>query len=650
MSAVLEAEAAPDVKTAVVMRVVFPEIADIQSLPLYIDGGKKGDKLSHRPECIQSRRSVTLKAEEWMSFGSYFNAFPAGYWAEWTKVRRVFLTVKTSGRGNVVVYRSTATGVTSQVETRLVSGKSDHTFELPLTKFGDGGRYWFDLVAGGDEFTLDSAHWSVPEADRRVNGTPSIGITTMNRPEYCADVLLTLGRDERMKELIDHIYVIDQGTQLVEEHPDFPEAATLLQEQLRVIRQPNIGGSGGFARGLYETVNAGKSEYTLLLDDDIVVDPESIARAVTFGNFAKKEIIVGGHMFHLNNRSVLLSYGEDVDPYYWVFANAQADQRTNHNFAEENYRDCQWMHQRIDVGYNAWWMCLIPVSFTKRMGLPMPFFIKWDDAEYGLRAKANGLPTVTLPGAAVWHMDWAEKDDTVDWQAYFHARNRLVTAALYSPFSPPLNLLRTAYALEVKHNVSMQYFTAEVRLKALRDFLDGPYSLPETIHTRIGELRTRRNDFPDGRPATDRDAYPPVSRKKPAKRVNAPVLAGPAPMALGKVAARGLSLAAKQLVLPMKPESHNNPEMVISHRENKWYHTGRFSSVIVTNSEGSGFWWYKRDPELSRRNLAEATKLYAKMTWNWKKIQREYRQAFSEITSFESWERIFGIDPKKPRD
>lgn len=650
MSAVLEAEAAPDVKTAVVMRVVFPEVADIDALPLYIDGGKRGDQLKHRPECIQSRRSVTLKAEEWMSFGSYFNAFPAGYWAEWTAVRTVLLTVKTKGIGSVIVYRSNATGVISQEEARQVEGSQELTFELPLTKFGDGGRYWFDLVAGSSELTLVEAAWSVPESDRRSSGTPSIAITTMNRPEFCTDVLTTLGQDPMMKELIDRVYVVDQGTKKVSDHKNYSAAAELLGDQLQVIEQANIGGSGGFSRGMYETATAGVSEYTLLLDDDILVDTESISRAVTFANFTKKETIVGGHMLHLSNRSVLLSFGEAIDPFYWGFSNANRDQLPNHNFADQNYRDCNWMHQRVDVGYNAWWMCLIPVSTIKKIGLSMPYFIKWDDAEYCLRARAHNVRTVSLPGAAVWHMDWTEKDDMVGWQAYYHARNRLISALLHSPFSPPLRLLRVSYALEVKHNVSMQYYTAEARLMALRDLLEGPDSLSETIHSRIGELRSLMSRYPDGDLSPSRDAYPAVVRKKPIKALTPPKMAGPAPVVLGKLALRGVSLASRQLLVPVKNEARTNPELVVSHRDNKWFNTGRFSSAIVTNSEGTGFWWYKRDPELSRRNIAEATKLYARLTWNWKKLSRQYKDALSEITSFESWERIFGIEARKPRD
>ena len=33
-------------------------------------------------------------------------------------------------------------------------------------------------------------------------------------------------------------------------------------------------------------------------------------------------------------------------------------------------------------------MCLIPRVVIEEIGLSLPLFIKWDDAEYGLRAKA----------------------------------------------------------------------------------------------------------------------------------------------------------------------------------------------------------------------------------------------------------------------
>ena len=31
----------------------------------------------------------------------------------------------------------------------------------------------------------------------------------------------------------------------------------------------------------------------------------------------------------------------------------------------------------------------------------------------------------------MWHVPWTDKNDAVDWQAYFHLRNRLVVSALH---------------------------------------------------------------------------------------------------------------------------------------------------------------------------------------------------------------------------
>ena len=58
---------------------------------------------------------------------------------------------------------------------------------------------------------------------------------------------------------------------------------TALGSKLRVIEQPNLGGSGGFSRAMSEAVSRGDSDYVLLLDDDVVCELEGILRAVALG-------------------------------------------------------------------------------------------------------------------------------------------------------------------------------------------------------------------------------------------------------------------------------------------------------------------------------------------------------------------------------
>ena len=140
-----------------------------------------------------------------------------------------------------------------------------------------------------------------------------------------------------------------------------------------------------------ETARAGRSDYVLLLDDDITFDPEGVLRAVTFADLARRPTIVGGHMFSLYDRSVLHAFGETVAPYKWWWGFAPST-RPEHDFARRNLRHTPWLHRRVDADYNGWWMCLIPVEVVRKIGLGLPVFIKWDDAEYGLAGLAGRLP------------------------------------------------------------------------------------------------------------------------------------------------------------------------------------------------------------------------------------------------------------------
>ena len=220
----------------------------------------------------------------------------------------------------------------------------------------------------------------------------TVGITTMNRPDFCAKLIGQIGGDDDVKALLDEVLVMEQGTDKVADSEFFAEAEASLEGKLRVIEQGNIGGSGGFARAQFETLKAGRSKYVLFLDDDIVAEPESILRAVTFGDLARRPSIVGGHMFSLFSKSRLHSYGEIINRYrFWWMSPPTVE--TDWDFAARNLRSSRWLHRRVDVDFNPWFMCLIPTEIVREIGLSLPLFIKWDDSEYGVRAQAAGFPT-----------------------------------------------------------------------------------------------------------------------------------------------------------------------------------------------------------------------------------------------------------------
>lgn len=141
-------------------------------------------------------------------------------------------------------------------------------------------------------------------------------------------------------------------------------------------------------------------------------------------------------------------------------------------------------------------MCLIPIAVVKKIGLSMPVFIKFDDIEYGLRAKKAGFPTVCLPGVAVWHQAWHDKDPARSWEEYFTERNRWLAALLTYPDRPPRMLVETLYG-DASLGLRFVYSAMALHHMALRDILRGPQYLVDCLPTKLGEVRELRAKYLD---------------------------------------------------------------------------------------------------------------------------------------------------------
>jgi galactofuranosylgalactofuranosylrhamnosyl-N-acetylglucosaminyl-diphospho-decaprenol beta-1,5/1,6-galactofuranosyltransferase len=653
--------------TRVLQRQILPLDRDFDVLPLYVDpeeikldtdrhtvGGNKSAKdlnnavirqsistgASIHPDQIESRTALRVRSGQRLSFGTYFNAFPASYWRRWTIVDEVTLTVELEGRGaSVIVYKSMAGGHSQRVAAEATTDDRSTRFTFPLTlkPFIDGGWYWYDVVAGDENVVVSSAEWTseVP-ADRVDPGRVDIAITTMNRPDYVAKLLGQIGETEELRPYLDSVMVMEQGTQLMRDSEFFPAAEKSLGDLLRVIEQGNLGGSGGYARGQLESVKKGTATYALMMDDDVVCEPEGIIRQVTFGDLAKRPTIVGGHMFSIYNRSQLHSFGEIVQPwrFWWQ---TRLDGYSNWDFGARNLRSTRWLHKRADVDFNGWFSCLIPRRVLEEIGLSLPLFLKWDDSEFGLRAKDAGFPTVSLPGAAVWHIPWTDKNDGLDWQSYFHQRNRFVAALLHSPYGRGGRMVRESLNHQIKHLVSMQYATAEMRHRALEDVLAGPYALHAMLATKRGEVNALAQQFSDMQLKLDRDALPPVRRKKPPKKGRDNAIEIPGRLSL--LVAAGL--APLRQLRPARPMAQQFPEIELTAMDAAWYRLAHYDSAVVSMNDGTSAALYRRDPERFRDLLRRTLEIHERFRREWPRLAAEYRAALGDITSPEAWEETF---------
>jgi galactofuranosylgalactofuranosylrhamnosyl-N-acetylglucosaminyl-diphospho-decaprenol beta-1,5/1,6-galactofuranosyltransferase len=602
------------------------------------------DVPAHLVEEAGPRRSALITDGCRVSFATYFNAFPASYWRRWTTVDAVTLRIRLAGESKVILYRSTARGHSHPIETINLESDDPETIErtLPLAPFIDGGWYWFDIVAGPRGTTLIEADW-LAQVEPMPPGRFSIGITSFNKPDEVVQKLRSLGDATDVHHLLDTVYVVDQGSTRASNHPGFEDAAKKLAGRVQVIEQGNLGGSGGFSRSMDETVRAGKSDYVLLTDDDVEIDPEGILRAITFADLARKPTIVGGHMFSQYERSVLHAYAEAVAPYRWWWGNAP-NTKSRHDFGRRNLRNTPWLHRRADGDYNGWWMCLIPVRLIKELGLAIPVFIKWDDAEYGVRARDRGYPTVSLPGVACWQAPWTDKNDALDWNAYYHLRNRLVAALLHSKEPHGGQLAAESLERQLQALLSMQYSTVALRALAIEDVLRGPGHLHAEIGTKLAQLREFRLQYADARGQADLDSFPPPRRRTPEA-----VKASTTPTNRLNLLTKAASGTVHQFRRP-RPGAKDRPQIALPGQDAAWWVLTKLDSALVSTADNTTASWYQRDPRLFRSLGLRSLVLHRRLRRQWDKLAAEYKAAAPGFTGPEQWRQTFAGSVEPPAE
>lgn len=585
---------------------------------------------------ITGRTSLTLNDRGRMSGCTFFNAFPASYWRRWTAAKTVRFTVSIVGNAKISVFRSTGRGLIYPVAERVVQTEDSAVsvcVDVPMVGLMDGGYFWFDAESLDGPVTVTDAAWAVPRSARTAehDTSMSIAITTFNRAAYCMNQLRAIAGSSALRKRLDTVYCTDQGSDLVCEQEGFTEISADLGKQLTYIQQANLGGSGGFSRGMYETVKAGDSDFVLLLDDDAVSEPESILRSIQFSDYTIRPVLVGGGMFHLDNRTMLYTQGERINPQrMWMYPSKSMGY--NHDFSVEPLRDSPDRHQRIDEDFNGWWMCLIPVAVMKKIGLSLPVFIKFDDIEYGLRAGKAGFPTVCLPGVAVWHQAWHDKDPARSWEEYFTERNRWIAALLTYPDTPPRMLLETLYG-DASLGLRFVYSAMALHHMALKDIMRGPQYLVDCLPTKLGEVRELRAQYPDTQVEDSFEAFP-----EPVGEVESPKN-HPSTMKSRYKAAVGLIAAS--FVRNVDPDKAMRPDAAISARDAAWTWLAfdHVNSALVTTADGNGVAWLKRDNKRFRQGMLEGYRLTRRILRNWRRLSAQYR-AYG-ISSMETWARIF---------
>ncbi len=576
----------------------------------------------------RERCTVRLQPGSRVSTNTYFGRFHATYWQRWTAVAELEVHAVVAGSGRVRLMASDTNKVWRIVAAEEVDSAGDRHIRLVgrIDRFLDGGGLWLEITTETGELTVSDVRWTVPAP--AVARSTSVVICTYNRVDDCLNTLQAMVDDPDALAAVGTVYVVDQGSDPLQSRPRFAAVADRLAPRLKYLRQANLGGAGGFTRGIYEATAGEPDTHSdiLLMDDDVLLEPEILIRLTAFAAHTTHPTIVGGQMLNLLHPAHLHISAEYADPEALkVGRPVPGALKEAYLLGLDERRLPIVQDRRVDTEYNGWWSCLIPAEIVRRVGYPLPLFFQWDDIEFGYRARAHGFPTVALPGAGVWHADFGWKDWD-EWHRYFNMRNGLITAALHTGFSVR-TIGQTLGQLLGKYLVAMHYGLAATLLQAVEDFLDGPEILHDGSAGAAARIRRIRAAYPET------VMHPMPDAREDFRELQVRLAANEPGRMLLTWAKRAAYLAAGRSV-------HRSG--FIPAGEAHWWHVSLFDRAVVADMSEQGYRVRTRDRELAWTLAKRGVVLMRRLVAEGPAVARRFRDAQPRLTSRENWARLYG--------
>jgi galactofuranosylgalactofuranosylrhamnosyl-N-acetylglucosaminyl-diphospho-decaprenol beta-1,5/1,6-galactofuranosyltransferase len=393
----------------------------------------------------------------------FFNCFYLSWWARYTDIDTVGLICHATGRLALRVIGHREGGERVTLLDCLVPGDDAKSGAPHWAWDRDSAPGILRLhveVTALDACTIDELSFVTLSPPRR-EVSLSVGICTFNREDLLAETMAELLPLLETEPALRRIILVNQGQPF--SHPTL--TALHKTAGLEVIRQPNRGGCGGFARTMIETLDADEPvTHHLIMDDDIRLDARVVQRAVRFLGYCTHEVALGGQSIDLEDRLRLHEAGAMVGK-DWAF----------HPFGKgrslANRKSLEIWNTSFEVDYNGWWFCVLPVAAIRQAGLPAPFFLHNDDVDYGLRLKKAGIPLVPLPGLGVWHASFLYKHAGL--VIYYDLRNLLIMASFHPGFARRPGIL-TVLGWTMFNVLVHRYRAGLSCLIAIEDYLAGP--------------------------------------------------------------------------------------------------------------------------------------------------------------------------------
>ena len=557
-------------------------------------------------------------------FDTWANLFNAGLWAAHGPLAG--LALRLSGTGTVTLHVRHATGTATGrtlVRTDVALTAAGTAVPLDAT---DGLLLW-SLETRDGAVLLEAAFTAdpLPRAPVRL----ALVVTTFRRE---AAVRATAARIAAVLDADDavsgsgagagsgtgsgalagaHLFVVDNGQSVaLPAHP-----------RLTLIPNRNLGGAGGFARGLAAARDAGGFSHVLFMDDDAACPMTNLTRTAAF-------------LHHATDPATALA-GAMVSarrPWHLWENGAVFDRLPRSRFSGTDLRDAGAVVAMElatpapppEGSYGAWWYFAFPLAAVTHD--PYPFFVRGDDVWFGL---SNRFRIATLNGVMSLQDDFAAKASPVS--LYLDLRFLMV-----------VNMIRPGRAMglagclalawrQVLHSISrMHYDTAAAQLLALADLLGGPAHF--VTHITMADRRARIA------------ALTGAERWGPCPAVLPPAWDDPA---IGRGRARAMRATLNGHLLPGFARRGRAVTVPLADRGGLAATRGAARAVFLDDGDGGDVRAYEVTHDKARALRLVLRGLWLSLRWvlAWPRLRRAFRASRTALTRPAFWAAQFDAFP-----
>jgi hypothetical protein len=301
------------------------------------------------------------------------------------------------------------------------------------------------------------------------------GFTTVCPPVQPVNLgisITTYTREDAVKKMVARL------TRAVQSHPRYSDSIsltvvdngqTLTSDDVSgasLIPNRNLGGAGGFMRGLIHYQDEGLVTHVLFMDDDASCETESIFRSAAFLEHSRSAAAaVTGGMLYENVQFQQWENGAWFD-YGCHPLHFNLDLRQVENLLKNEGEDKEYTGGKGI--YGAWWFFMFPVGQITTY-VP-PYFVRGDDVSFSY---SNDFDIIRLNGVSCWQEDFKIKASPVT--HYLDFRSHIMHHLLLNKLSHSTKgITSMVWRYCSEYNNSYFYDSAHAIIQAFNDILEGP--------------------------------------------------------------------------------------------------------------------------------------------------------------------------------